>query len=251
MRNGTALLAVSTLHRALRVRRIVEPLATVAGCSDPAALPMLAVATGARLVIVDLDLVRDSAGPNGDAIAAATALVERLRATAPDAAVVLIADGLAPDDEIGLLLAGLSAACTPGLDDVGLARILRAAHRGEVCVRRGLVGQLVRHAASARRPAAVSAVPSAGRFAQPNAPARDTTPAAPSLARLTARELDIARAVGDGLPNKVIAAALGITERTVKAHLTEVFRKLAIADRVQLALLVARHAGAEPEAADA
>ena len=42
--------------------------------------------------------------------------------------------------------------------------------------------------------------------------------------------------------NKRAANQLGITERTVKAHLTEIFRKLAVDDRVQLALLVAREA---------
>jgi DNA-binding NarL/FixJ family response regulator len=44
--------------------------------------------------------------------------------------------------------------------------------------------------------------------------------------------------IGGGESNKQIARRLDITERTVKAHLTEIFRKLGITDRLRLALLV-------------
>lgn len=43
-----------------------------------------------------------------------------------------------------------------------------------------------------------------------------------------------------GLSNKQVAQGPAITERTVKAHLASVFDKLAVRDRMQLALLVAR-----------
>jgi two-component system NarL family response regulator len=56
------------------------------------------------------------------------------------------------------------------------------------------------------------------------------------LNKLTQREYDIATRVGKGECNKSIAQACGITERTVKAHLTEVFIKLGVADRLNLAL---------------
>jgi two-component system NarL family response regulator len=58
------------------------------------------------------------------------------------------------------------------------------------------------------------------------------------LAYLTRREREIAELIGNGECNKQIARQLTITERTVKAHLTEIFRKLGIADRLKLALLV-------------
>ncbi|TJZ74290.1 LuxR family transcriptional regulator [Chitiniphilus eburneus] len=57
-------------------------------------------------------------------------------------------------------------------------------------------------------------------------------------ARLSERELEVAQLAVHGLPNKVIATQLGITERTVKAHLTAILAKLGVADRLQLALLV-------------
>ena len=55
---------------------------------------------------------------------------------------------------------------------------------------------------------------------------------------LTAREQQIALQIGMGSSNKLIAQRLGITERTVKAHLGSVFAKLGVHDRLQLALLV-------------
>jgi DNA-binding NarL/FixJ family response regulator len=61
---------------------------------------------------------------------------------------------------------------------------------------------------------------------------------------LTQREQEIAGLIGNGESNKQIARQLCITERTVKAHLTGIFRKLGIADRVRLAIRVTQR---EPE----
>jgi two-component system NarL family response regulator len=58
------------------------------------------------------------------------------------------------------------------------------------------------------------------------------------LNKLTQREYDIAVRVGNGESNKQIANACAITERTVKAHLTEVFLKLGVTDRLNLALVL-------------
>lgn len=63
-------------------------------------------------------------------------------------------------------------------------------------------------------------------------------PAAP----LTPRERDIVMRVGEGLPNKSIAAELGLQETTVAVHLRAVRRKLGAANRTQVALWAARAA---------
>lgn len=55
---------------------------------------------------------------------------------------------------------------------------------------------------------------------------------------LTEREREVAVLAANGASNLVIAAGCGITERTVKAHLSAVFAKLNITDRLQLALRV-------------
>ncbi|MFZ3572817.1 response regulator [Streptomyces sp. BH097] len=58
------------------------------------------------------------------------------------------------------------------------------------------------------------------------------------LSALTERELDTARAVADGLGNPEIAKRLHISVATVKAHIGSLFTKLAVENRVQIALLV-------------
>ena len=54
--------------------------------------------------------------------------------------------------------------------------------------------------------------------------------------RLTGRELEVARAIANGASNKEVARLLEITERTVKAHVSGLFAKLGVSDRLQLAL---------------
>ena len=63
-----------------------------------------------------------------------------------------------------------------------------------------------------------------------------TAPGEPVLNELTSRELMVAEQVAHGASNREIAQTLNITERTVKAHLSAIFEKLAVRDRVQLAL---------------
>jgi two-component system nitrate/nitrite response regulator NarL len=66
---------------------------------------------------------------------------------------------------------------------------------------------------------------------------------------LTGRELEIVSIVLRGGPNKEIARACGISEKTVKRHLTNIFDKLGLSNRLELAVfalehrLVTRHAG--------
>ena len=61
------------------------------------------------------------------------------------------------------------------------------------------------------------------------------------IASLTAREREVIRLVGQGLRNKEIADRLHISETTVRHHLTAVFSKLAIADRLTLAIYAFKH----------
>jgi len=58
---------------------------------------------------------------------------------------------------------------------------------------------------------------------------------------LTDREENVLRLVADGLANKAIARKLGISERTVKAHLTNIFQRLDVTDRTQAALWAREH----------
>ena len=58
------------------------------------------------------------------------------------------------------------------------------------------------------------------------------------LKTLSNRELDVAHMIRSGENNKTIASTLNISERTVKAHLTSIFKKLNISDRLHLALFI-------------
>lgn len=67
------------------------------------------------------------------------------------------------------------------------------------------------------------------------------------LEKLTERERIVALAVVKGGSNKHIARDLNITERTVKAHLTSIFQKLEITDRMQLVLKLTGRTEPAPE----
>jgi DNA-binding NarL/FixJ family response regulator len=68
-----------------------------------------------------------------------------------------------------------------------------------------------------------------GQTSGPN----DRSPSGDLLGRLTPRERDILHLLREGLPNKVIAARLDVSEVTVKSHLGNMFRKLGVQNRLQ------------------
>jgi len=59
------------------------------------------------------------------------------------------------------------------------------------------------------------------------------------------RETQVLRLVASGLANKQVGRKLGISERTVKAHLGRVFRQLGVADRTSAALWAREHLAPE------
>jgi DNA-binding CsgD family transcriptional regulator len=77
---------------------------------------------------------------------------------------------------------------------------------------------------------------------------RHTRPAAPAgtgVESLSARELEVARLVIDRKTNPEIAAALFLSQKTVESHLRNMFAKLGVASRVELARAVVRADGAD------
>ncbi|GAA0217957.1 response regulator transcription factor [Castellaniella daejeonensis] len=97
----------------------------------------------------------------------------------------------------------------------GLDRVLRHVMGGEIWVGKGMLSRMLSQIGQAAP--------------EPNQDwARD----------LTVRERDVARYVALGHSNQSIADSLGITERTVRAHISAIFEKLGVTDRLMLALRV-------------
>jgi DNA-binding NarL/FixJ family response regulator len=69
---------------------------------------------------------------------------------------------------------------------------------------------------------------------------RDTSSRADPLDRLSPREREVLGLLLEGMPNKLIAGRLGISEKTVKSHLTSIFRQIGVTDRVQAVLWAGR-----------
>jgi DNA-binding NarL/FixJ family response regulator len=63
----------------------------------------------------------------------------------------------------------------------------------------------------------------------------------PPETQLSAREREVLTLLAEGTPNKVIARRLGISEKTVKNHVTRVFEAIGVSDRTQAALWAQRH----------
>ena len=66
-------------------------------------------------------------------------------------------------------------------------------------------------------------------------------PEAAKIASLTEREREVVTLMSQGLRNKQIADRLGISETTVRHHLTSIFAKLGVADRLELVIYTYRH----------
>ncbi len=61
------------------------------------------------------------------------------------------------------------------------------------------------------------------------------------LKSLTKREIEVLKAIAAGLLNKEIATNLGISERTVKNHISNIFKKIDVADRTQAAVFAIKN----------
>ena len=113
-----------------------------------------------------------------------------------------------------LFSVGVNGQCAPYIGKEQLTLVLSVIESGEIWGGKAFIQQLIQQ----------SALP----VAQPNS----------ALDELSERELRVAQCVSKGLSNKQIALELNITERTVKAHLTSIFKKTQTKDRLALALLV-------------
>ncbi len=118
--------------------------------------------------------------------------------------------------------------------------------RVQAAVAAGAVGYLLkdsdpRDVVAAVRQAAAGHVPLDPRVAQALLPGSGHSSGSSPHEPLSPRESEVLALVAKGMANKQIARQLGISERTVKAHLGKVFRQIGVADRTSAALWAREH----------
>jgi DNA-binding NarL/FixJ family response regulator len=109
-------------------------------------------------------------------------------------------------------------------------------------MRAGAAGYLLKDAQPAELLAAIRAVHAGGSPLHPDAAAYLVGELRRPTARpdLTAREREVLELLARGMPNKAIALRLSLSEKTVKAHVSAILRKLDVTDRTQAALRAVR-----------
>jgi len=168
---------------------------------------------GAQAVAMARDLtpdvvLMDLSMPVMDGVAATRAV----RAVLPDVAVVVLTSFSERSRVQDALAAGAVGYLLKDSEPATLVAGVRAAARGESPLDPRIAGALL--------PGADAGGPGA---------------------RLSPREREVLALVGEGLANRQIARRLGIAERTVKVHLTSVFRQLGVSDRTSAALWAREH----------
>lgn len=144
--------------------------------------------------------------------------------------IVMTADFI-EDEEVALLRCGVQGCCRRGIDPDSLRQVLSVTESG-VWVTRSLLPRLVTELRRYAQQASVAPQPLAP-VAAPEPPPRVPLE---KLATLTRRERDIVNLLADGATNKKVAEELDISERTVKGHLSNIFMKLGVPDRLKLVL---------------
>ena len=147
------------------------------------------------LLLFDLDLLEGSAD----------AALDQVRAAAPQTKVVALADGWNDQRIVSALRSGANGFITRRSGVAEISDALRAA----------LSGSLMLNPAAA------------------NLLKQQLQPQAAPVESLSARELDVLRAMARGLPNKLIAQELIISEHTVKFHIRSILDKLNATNRTE------------------
>jgi DNA-binding NarL/FixJ family response regulator len=179
-----------------------EDVTVVGAAASGAEALRLAAEREPDVVLMDREM------PDKDGIEA----TRELHVSRPGLAVVVLTSFSDRDRILAALDAGAVGYLLKDADPDELVRAIRAAGRGDAPL----------HPRAARELLDRQGGPSAG----------------PDL---TDREQEVLTLVAQGLPNKLIARRLAISERTVKGHLTHIFERLGVTDRTQAALWAREH----------
>ena len=151
--------------------------------------------------------------------------VPAIQRLSPSTKIIVLSSTPDEKEAVRALKAGAMGYCNKDIEPSLLRKAVNVVQKGEIWVGRKTISRLL------------AELTSLTGIQQKDWPAL----AEVYLNYLTPREQQIALLVGDGAHNKEIASRLNISERTVKAHLTAIFQKLQIPDRLRLGLFVAGH----------
>ncbi len=143
----------------------------------------------------------------------------------PSTKIILLTKTLAEDEGTSMLEAGVKGYCSLDIDPGLLKKAVQMVQKGEIWVGRRFISQLLDALVALTEKQRTKSLPKPDE----------------SLDRLTPREREIVQLLGVGASNKEIGNQLNVTEKTVKAHFTSIFRKLGVSDRLHLALFVNGH----------
>lgn len=192
-----------------------EDIEVVGTAADGFEAVELARTTTPHVVLMDLVM------PNMDGVEA----TRRVLAEQPGTQVVVLTSFSDQERIIAALDAGAIGYLLKDVEPAELVRGVRAAARGE----------------SPLHPKAARSLLSSRTLSGPVTPDQPTRPERTKV-ELTPREAEVLALLRQGLANKQIARSLGISQATVKAHLTSVFQRIGVTDRVQAAVWAERQA---------
>jgi DNA-binding NarL/FixJ family response regulator len=158
-----------------------------------------------------------------------------VQSASPATRLIVFSDRESESEGVAVLVAGAKGYCPQVFDPALLEKAVETVIKGELWIKRALVPALVAALAWCARGQANTLSQEPGRH---------------RLERLTQRQRQVATAIARGESNKEIARRLNVTERTVKGHLTEMFRSVGVAGRMHLALLLNSIPGARVESSD-
>ncbi|HHW25806.1 MAG TPA: response regulator transcription factor [Firmicutes bacterium] len=145
-----------------------------------------------------------------------------IKARYPRSRLVLVLDNFGITDIVFGHRMGISALIDETATSEQLLNSLSAALRGDLYVASSIVQKS--QSTKKQEPAAFSVEPEESR----------------QLSRLSDREIEVLRLVAKGMSNRLIAKTLFISEKTVKNHLYNIFKKIGVTDRTKAALLAVR-----------
>lgn len=148
-----------------------------------------------------------------------------LQKMSPSTRIILLTKTPTETEGTSMLEAGAKGYCSVEMDPVLLAKAVKMVQKGEVWVGRKVISHLLDTLVSLTEQQRNRSLPKED----------------PLLDGLTPREKEIVEQIGGGSSNKEIAQQLRVSEKTVKAHLTSIFRKMGVSDRLHLALYVNGH----------